>query len=413
MTSIDIERLRGRMEALAAIGADPGGGITRYAFSPEERAAKDLVGDMLRAAGLSTFEDAAGNLFGRLEGAEADAPALIVGSHIDTVPNGGMFDGALGVMAAVECVHAIAASGTTIRHPIEVVAFTDEEGARFRRGVFGSKAFTGVDVSPWAQLRDVWGQDARSVMAAGGVDADRLSDAEREPATVLAFLELHIEQGEVLSSQGERVGIVEGIVGIRRLVVRFDGVANHAGTTPMAMRRDALLAGAELALATEAIAVAAGAGAVGTVGTFEVTPGAANVIPGSTELNVEFRALDPDVLARCIVDARERARGIASTRQLAVELEETVDTPPVMMDSRLVDRLVRAARASNTSVLRMPSGAGHDAMILAQRYPTAMLFVPSRDGISHNPAEWTDWDDIGPATQLLCDTMIDVATRGL
>jgi len=413
VTSIDIERLRARMETLAAIGADPGGGITRYAFSPEERAAKDLVGGMLREAGLSTFEDAAGNLFGRLEGAEADAPALIVGSHIDTVPNGGMFDGALGVMAAVECVHAIAASGATLRHPIEVVAFTDEEGARFRRGVFGSKAFTGVDVAPWAELRDVWGQDARSVMAAAGVDADRLADAEREPATVLAFLELHIEQGEVLSSQGERVGIVEGIVGIRRLLVRFDGVANHAGTTPMAMRRDALLAGAELALATEAIAVAAGSGAVGTVGTFEVTPGAANVIPGSAQLHVEFRALDPDVLARCIAEARERAQRIASTRRMAVVLEETVDTPPVLMDARLVDRLERAARASDTSVLRMPSGAGHDAMILAQRYPTAMLFVPSRDGISHNPAEWTDWDDIGPATQLLCDTMIDVATRGL
>jgi len=413
MIRIDMARLQRRMETLAEFGADPSGGISRYAFSPEERAAKDYLTQVMRGLGLTTAEDAAGNLFGRLAGREPEAPALLLGSHIDTVPNGGMFDGALGVMVALEVVESMVVAGFVPRHPIEIVAFSDEDGARFRRGVFGSKAFAGVDVSAWAGLKDIWGTPASEVFAAAGLDVHKLADAERDPSSVLAFLELHIEQGEVLSSRSERVGVVEGIVGIRRWGVRFEGVANHAGTTPMPLRRDALLGGALLALATERIAIEAGGGAVGTVGSFGVTPGAANVIPGAVEMTVEFRALDEDSLTRCMEAARSEALAIAAARSLTVTLQETVRTPAVMMDPRLVARFEAAAEASSTPIRRMPSGAGHDAMILAQRVPTAMLFVPSRAGISHNPAEWTDWVDIAPAAQLLCDAAANLAESGL
>jgi allantoate deiminase len=368
------------LEEAAGIGADPRGGISRFAWTPELAQANEWFVRRLEELGLATEVDAAGNVFGRWE--VGGGSAVLTGSHLDTVPNGGRFDGALGVLAALEAVRTLQREGVEPRRPLWVVSFNDEEGARFRTGMLGSRVFAGeVDAEDWRR------RGVADAMAEAGFDFDRLQDA-RGIDRVGAYVELHIEQGPVLERAGIDVGIVTGIVGLLGFRARLVGEANHAGTTPMDLRRDALagMSRAVLALRDEA---RARDDMTANVGMCTVAPGGFNVIPGVVEFSVDVRSPTREGFTRVDRFARDTLQRITGEEGLALELEETHRLEPVPLDAALQDTLQRAAEQEGASYMRMASGAGHDAMVLGRHIPAAMLFVPSRGGVSHNPDEYT------------------------
>ena len=404
----DGARLRRSLERLSGFGAHPDGGARRIAFSEDERAAREwLVGEM-EAAGLAVRTDPAGNLFGRREGREP-LPAILFGSHLDTVPRGGHFDGALGVLGALEVLRSLADQRIETRHPLEMAVWCDEEGAHFRNGLFGSRAATSG--TPPGEL-DRTGEDGLSLhewLEKYGEDPRALDRAVLDPRTVRAFFELHVEQGGTLERDGARLGVVEGIVGIHRFEARLTGSQNHAGTTPMAERRDAMLAAARLIAAVHEEIRRKPGGQVGNVGQFAVEPSAANVIPGVTRFPIELRDLDDAVVDDLIARIGARAERIAADTGCAAELTRTLREPPATMDPGLREVLRRLARDRGHEPVSLPSRAGHDAQNLARHgIPTAMIFVPSQGGISHAPEERTSWEDCALGAELLRDAVLAV-----
>jgi allantoate deiminase len=371
---------------LAEIGRPTGDGVTRVAWSRELFAAYDFVGERMRALGLDVSIDAAGNLFGRWN-AGSGAP-VVVGSHLDTVPSGGAFDGALGVVSAVHAVARLKDEGFEPARPLWIVAFMDEEGTRFGSALFGSRAFTGEDVSAFGDRVDDDGIALREAMAEASFDFDRVAEADAV-RDVAAFVELHVEQGPVLEAEGQEIGVVTSIVGLRGYRVRLRGQANHAGTTPMRLRRDALAGAARIALELRAYACSR-ENVTANVGKLTVEPGGANVVPGSADFTIDVRAATAEAIAELERQVEETVAAIAAAEQLEAELQQTFALDPVTLDARLVEAVERAAESEGASWRRLPSGAGHDAMLVARRgVPTAMIFVPSREGISHAPEEYT------------------------
>jgi hydantoinase/carbamoylase family amidase len=374
-----VSSLAADLEAAAQIGADAGG-VTRFAWSPELAQANAWLGERLAALGLETEIDAAGNVIGRWRTGEGKAVAL--GSHLDTVPRGGRYDGALGVLAALDVVRKLQADGLAPRRPVWVVSFNDEEGGRFQTGMLGSRAFVGdLDLADWRAR----GVDA--AMTEAGFDFDRLPEA-RGVGEVGVYLELHIEQGPTLEAEGVDLGVVTAITGMLGFRARFVGEANHAGTTPMALRRDALAGAARAVLALREEARARD-DMTANVGVIRAEPGGFNVIPGGAELTIDVRSPTPDGFERLDVFVHETFETIAAEESLGLELRETHRKVPVALDPGLQDVLEESARAEGATVRRMPSGAGHDAMVLAKHVPAGMLFVPSRGGLSHCPEEYT------------------------
>jgi hydantoinase/carbamoylase family amidase len=370
---------------LAAIGAD-GDGVTRLAWSAELEDALDWCAGRMRDAGLAVERDPAGNLIGRWE--SGSGTAVVAGSHLDTVPAGGRFDGALGVLAALDAVRRLRAEGFEPARPIWVVAFMDEEGARFGTPMFGSRAFAGDAPSELGQLADRDGTALAEAMRSRGLDLAGLPRAARVDR-VGAYLELHIEQGPVLEDRGLELGVVTGIDGILGLRVTFTGSAGHAGTTPMSARRDALVGAARLVGELRGAARAKGTFRA-TVGTIACEPGAHNVIPARARMAVDLRASDgaalddADALVRRLVDE------IATVEGLDAEIAQAFRNEPVLMAPELVAVLEQAAADAGARFVRMTSGAAHDAMVIARHAPAAMLFVPSRAGVSHAPEEFTE-----------------------
>ena len=367
------------LEEVALLGADDGG-VSRFAWTPELARANAWLVDHLTELGLTAEVDPAGNVLGRWD--EGEGGAVLVGSHLDTVPRGGRYDGALGVLAALDVVRRLKADGTALRRPLWVVSFNDEEGSRFQTGMLGSRAFVGdLDLEDWRR------RGVADAMAAAGFDFERLPQA-RTVDDVGAYLELHIEQGPVLEQEGIDLGVVTAISGLLGFRVRLTGQANHAGTTPMTSRRDALAGAARIALELRDEARARG-DMTANVGILDVQPGGFNVIPGVAEFTVDVRAGEADAYERIERFARELFERVASEEQLALDVSVTHRKKPVPLDPELQDLLESAAAEEGASVRRMPSGAGHDAMILGPHVPAAMLFVPSRAGISHSPDEFT------------------------
>ena len=367
------------LEAAARIGADDGG-VSRFAWTPELAEANDWLVARLRELGLSAKVDPAGNVLGRWEAGAGTA--VLVGSHLDTVPRGGRFDGALGVLAALDVVRSLREEGVEPCRPIWIVSFNDEEGSRFQTGMLGSRAFVGdVDLEDWRR------RGVAEAMEAAGFDFARLA-AARAVDGVGAYFELHIEQGPVLEQEGVDLGIVTAISGLLGFRVRLTGEANHAGTTPMPMRRDALAGAARVVLALREEARARG-DMTANVGILTVEPGGFNVIPGAAEFTVDARAGEPDAFERVERFVRETVERVAAEEQLGVEIAPTHRKPPTPLDPELQEVLAAAAAEEGASVRPMASGAGHDAMVLAKHVPAAMLFVPSRGGISHSPDEYT------------------------
>lgn len=390
-------RLMARLDALAAYTDDPPK-LTRLCLSDAHRRAAEQFIVWAREAGLSARIDPVGNVRARYNGATPDAPALMIGSHVDTVRDAGRYDGALGALAALSVVEGLAAQGRRLDVAIEVVAFGDEEGVRFPRTLTGSRGLVGVSEPETLAQRDADGVSMREALKAFGGDPDHLGAARAEG--VAAFVELHIEQGPVLEAEGRPLGVVSAINGATRLSAVVSGTAGHAGASPMNLRRDALAAAAEMILAIEARARGE-AELVATVGRLDVEPGAVNVVPGQARFSIDVRApLDPS-RRRAVADIAASLLAIARRRGVTLELTPTHEAAAYICHPAIVAGLQAAVAAVGVEPRLLPSGAGHDTMVMGQRWPAGMLFVRCQGGVSHNPAESISEDDCAIALAAL------------
>ncbi len=401
---ISPERLMARVASLGRIGALAGGGVCRLALSDADKAGRDWLVAEMEALGLTVFIDAIGNIWGLRAGTGAGAPVMI-GSHIDTVATGGLYDGALGVLAGLEVVAALDGAGIETAMPIAVAAFTNEEGARFAPDMMGSGVYQGaLDLDTMLATRAT---DGGGVV---GEELDRIGYRGTDaPITPAAYLELHIEQGPVLEQEGTRIGAVTGVQGIHWTEFTVHGQSNHAGTTPMALRRDAGQVATRIALAADRIAAELGPPQVATVGVFELSPGLINVVPEQARLTVDLRNTDGAALDAATARLLAEARAAAEAAGCTVEHRALARFAPVVFDEALVGKVAQAAAARQLSVKRMPSGAGHDAQMFAPDCPTAMIFIPSEKGLSHNVKEHSDKRDIVAGAQVLLDLVCDLA----
>jgi allantoate deiminase len=399
--------LAGDLAAAARFGARPGGGIDRFAWTPPLADVTAWVGEQLERLGLAVEVDAAGNLLGRWEA--GDGPAVMTASHLDTVPAGGAYDGALGVLAAVEAIRRLRREDFVPARPIWVGAFMDEEGTRFGTSLFGSRAFCGEDLGEALAVRDRDGVSVAEAMAARGFDPARVGEAARV-GEVGAYVELHIEQGPVLWTRGGRLGVVEAICGVVGARVTFSGEANHAGTTPPGLRRDALAGAARLVVALREETLRRD-DLRATAGDIRVAPGAHNVIPGTCELTVDLRPAGPEAYEGLLDWFAELVDRIAAQERLSASVRIDHRLEPAVMDPAVIAAIEAAAGAEGVEPLRMVSGAGHDAMLVGRRAAAGMLFVPSRDGISHSPVEFTEPADCELGARVLARTLRELSAR--
>jgi allantoate deiminase len=396
-----------RAELLARCSDEPGR-ITRLYGTPAHASASGTLADWMRVAGMTVERDAIGNVVGRLEGVRADAPALMLGSHLDSVRDAGRWDGTLGVLVAIAVAERLQAAGRRPAVPVEIVAFADEEGTRFGTAFLGSAVLTGRFDPADLRRIDAAGTSLHDAIAEYGGDPGGLDAAARAPDSLAAYVEVHIEQGPVLDERGVALGVVSAIAGQTRVALGFSGVAGHAGTVPMELRRDALCAAADMVLAAEALARET-AGLVATVGRLAVEPGAPNVIPGRAELSLDVRHSDDAERVAAAGRLRELAEEAAEARGVEVAWEELLDQPAVGCDPALRERLARAAEAAGVSAPTLPSGAGHDAAMMAAIAPVAMLFVRCAGGVSHHPDESVAEADVAVAVDALAAFVEDLA----
>ena len=407
---VDALKLRERLEGLSVFGRPAGGsfqdGVSRVAFSDADVAGRRYVIDLMRAAGLQPRIDPAGNIFAKRAGTDASLPPILFGSHIDSVPNGGNFDGDLGSLAALGVIEALDRANVRTRHPLEIVVWSAEEGVAFGRGLAASRIVAG-DVKP-ADMDAVWNGIRRgdAVRKIGG-DPDRIMEAVRPKGAHHAYLELHIEQGGTLERDRVAIGVVQGIVSIERYSAVVTGFANHAGATMMADRQDALVAASHLTLAVREAVTARPGKQVGTVGQLNVEPNAPNVIPGVVRMTIELRDLATPTLTAIMADIRQRAAAIATQSKTTIEITELSRNPPALAEEGVQRAIERAAGSLGLSTRRQPSFAGHDAQMMAVLGPMGMIFVPSVAGISHSPRELTRWEDCANGANVLLGAILE------
>jgi N-carbamoyl-L-amino-acid hydrolase len=402
---IDAARLAARIDALGAVGAISGGGVCRLALSDEDRAARDLVVGWMQESGLAVSIDVIGNVVGVRNGKEA-GPPVMMGSHIDTVRNGGRYDGNLGVLAGLEIVATLNDAGITTRLPLAVAFFTNEEGARFNPDMMGSLVYVG-------------GLQLEQALATVGIDGESVNDCLQKigyagtvpcgAASVQAYLELHVEQGPVLDSEAITIGAVEGVQGISWTEFTLQGVSNHAGTTPMRLRHDAGYVACAIANFARAIARDLGGDQVATVGAIDLAPNLVNVIACKAVLTVDLRNTDEAILQEAERRLHAYANAIAATEGVTLSHRTLARFEPVAFNPALVTLVEATARRLGHSVRRLPSGAGHDAQMLARICPAAMIFVPSIGGISHNVKEFTKPADIEAGANVLLQAVLQLA----
>src|SRR6266850_358203 len=414
--TIDKRRLMRDLNAIGRIGIGDHGSVTRLVFSIKELRSRQVLIHLMRQAGLKIHVDAIGNIFGRLDGADPKAPALLAGSHLDTVIHGGKYDGPVGVIGALEAVRTIRENKITLRAPLEVVCFIGEESSRFGFSTLGSSLVAGeVHTKDLTNAVDAQGTKLADVLSSLGISPRNLSRLARDPKSMKAYLELHIEQGPILEAKAKRIGLVTSIAAPSRFKIVFTGQADHSGTTPMEMRKDALVAAAQLIEYVEKIcrkfsSMEKGR-VVGTVGAMKIEPGVINAVPGRAELSIDIRSTSAQAKDKVARLVKQRGATIARDRGIAIEVLNIRAEEPVPLDKRLlrITRQLCDEKAIDYEI--MPSGAGHDAMQMAKITPAGMIFIPSRRGISHNPLEWTDPDDIALGAQLLMETMIRVGNE--
>jgi allantoate deiminase len=396
-----------RADLLARCSHGPG--ITRVYGTPAHSSASGTVSGWMKAAGMTVRRDAVGNAIGRYEGRDPDAAPLLLGSHLDTVRDAGRWDGVLGVLTAIAVVERLNTEGARPAMPIEVVAFADEEGTRFGTGFLGSSVLAGRLEEAELERLDAEGVTLRGAIREYGGDPEGLAAAARAPGSLAGYAEVHIEQGPVLDERGAPLGIVSAISGQTRAKLRFSGTAGHAGTVPMELRHDALGAAADVVLAAEALARKT-AGLVATVGRLDVQPGAPNVIPGGAELSLDVRHPEDAERAAAVARLRERAAEAAAGRGVDLEWDGVLDQPAVRCDSALSERMAGAAAAAvGAEPPRLPSGAGHDAAVVATIAPVTTLFVRCAGGVSHHPDESVAEADVALAVDALARFVKDLA----
>lgn len=392
--------LKGRigqmMTDIAELGRDERGGYTRLAFSDADREVRDYLVGQMQAAGLKVREDAFGNVFARTH-ADESLPAVLLGSHADSVPQGGNYDGIAGIVSAIAVAETAQREGW--KRPVEAVLFMAEESSRFGAANLGSKAMTGALPADAADYTDSTGRTLAEVMEERGLIAENVPYVKK----VRAFLELHIEQGRVLDSQLRMLGIVTGIAAPHRYRLTIKGRADHSGATPMNFRRDALTGASEMILRIEELAQAnAKRDVIATVGRLEVRPNAINVVPGEVTMDIDLRGTNEDNINRLCIAILENVDAISQKRNLGVQLETITEEEPALLDAELIALLADCAAELGERAMQLPSGAGHDALYMTRLAPVGMIFVPSKDGISHNASEHTELADIVRGANLLC-----------
>lgn len=400
---VNAARLERRLEDLSACGRPAGGtfadGVSRVAYSDADLAGRNYAMNAMRDAGLKPRIDPAGNIFGARAGMDLSLPRILFGSHIDSVPNGGNFDGDVGSMSAIELMQTLEEHHVTTKHPLEMVIWSNEENlvgspaaaGGLDRGVRG-RVYNGIRMEDG--LRKIGG------------DPTRLAEARIAPHSFCCYLELHIEQGGTLDKAKIPIGVVEGIVSIDEYEVEFHGFANHAGTTPMPERRNALLAAAKLIEAVQDVVTRVPGRQVGTVGQIEVFPNAHNVVPGLVKLSVELRDLSAEKIARLGDEFQQRAQEIARQTGTEVQIKKVDHDPPAMADPEIQAKIEQAAAGLGLKTMRLASGAGHDAQWMARLAPMGMIFIPSIGGISHAPKELTSWQDCANGANVLLETVL-------
>ena len=404
--AISAERLMSRIRRMGEVGALPGGGVCRLALTDEDKAGRDLLVSWMKELGLEVSIDVIGNIWGVRAGAEQGAPVMM-GSHIDTVATGGLYDGAAGVLVGLEVIDALNAAGAKTRHPVAVAAFSNEEGARFAPDMMGSGVHQGA-----LDLKEMLATVATDGNGVFGEELERIGYAgDIPPATLTprAYLELHVEQGPVLEQEKIQIGAVTGVQGISWTEYVIEGQSNHAGTTPMSMRHDAGAVAAAIAVEARAIATDFGPPQVSTVGVLEVSPGLVNVVPLRARLTVDLRNTDDDLLKAAENRLMAAAEAAAKAEGCTLKTRSLARFAPVVFDETVVAKVEAAAMERQMSVKRMPSGAGHDAQMFAPNCPTAMVFVPSEAGLSHNIKEHTEEADLVAGAQVLLDVVVDLA----
>ena len=406
-----LERIQKDIEALAAFNANPGNGLTRLSFSEEHRRAQDYIISQMKEAGLSVRVDACGTIIGRLEGTDPAAACVMTGSHFDSVRCGGNFDGQAGVVAALETARVFKDENICPLCSVEFIAMIEEEGTRFGSGLFASRAMTGkVTAEELAENKDAAGISTGEAMRAFGLPPSEYRNAVRKKGEIRNFLELHIEQGPILEAAGIDVGIVETIVGIQELEVIIKGRPDHAGTTPMDMRADAMVAAARTAVAANEAAISAGEGTVATVGKLEVKPGSFNIVPGEVDFFIDIRSKKQTCIDKVREAVVENLNALtAENSGLTYELKIMLETLPVDTDRNVCDLIEKNAESLGFSSCRMLSGAGHDAMVMADITDIGLIFVQSRGGRSHCPDEWTDYELLQKGAEVLCRTVESLA----
>jgi N-carbamoyl-L-amino-acid hydrolase len=395
------QRLNAHLGALSEFGKNPEGGVSRLAYSDADRLGREYVIGLMRRANLNVSIDAAGNIIGRRNGSDPSLSPLLLGSHIDSVPNGGNYDGNVGSLGAIEVAQTLTDRKVTTRHPLEVIIFQNEEG-----GLIGSRALSGELQEKELELVSRSGKTIREGIKFIGGNPEKLAEVRRKPGDIAAYLELHIEQGGTLEREKIDIGIVEGIVGIHWWDVTIEGFANHAGTTPMDQRQDALLAAAKFIETVNRVVSSVPGRQVGTVGRIQAFPGAPNVIPGKVVLSLELRDLDSEKIQMLYQRIYGEAQRIAQTSGTKFDFKEINVNVPAPTDARIQQLISEAARELGLSTKLMPSGAGHDAQSMARLGPVGMIFIPSIGGISHSPSEYSRPEDIANGANVLLQTLL-------
>ena len=390
-----------RIKALSQFGANPEGGVSRVAYSDADIAGRQYVMGLMKNAGLEVSIDKAGNIIGKRKGKNNNLPAIAFGSHMDSVPGGGNYDGDVGSLGAIECIELMNENNIVTEHPLEVFIFQNEEG-----GLVGSEAISGILTEEELSLVSSSGKTLRQGMIDIGGDPTRFREAARKKGDFKAFLELHIEQGGFLDREGINIGVVEGIVGIKQWMVTFTGKANHAGTTPMDQRQDAMLAAAKFVVETNRIARSIEGRQVATNGKINALPGAPNVIPGKVEMTLEIRDLDFEKILAVFDKIELAAKTIEKETGVAISYSDLNEDIPAMTDKRIQNLIAASAKNLGLTHKFMPSGAGHDTQDMARIAPTGMIFVPSKDGISHSPKEFTSPQDMANGASVLLQTIL-------
>ncbi len=398
---VNSNRLWSRIHELSSIGQTPDNGVTRFSYTDVEHEANEQVKKYMEEAGLEVTFDAVGNVIGTLPGSK-DLPAILLGSHLDTVPNGGKFDGSLGVLTAIEVVQSLQEQNIHLNHPVKVIAFKDEEGSRFGFGMIGSLAVAGNLQKKDLQRKDANGVSLHDAMIKQGYSPENILEARMDD--VKLYLELHIEQGKVLEKENVPVGVVTGIAGPLWLKFSLIGQAEHAGATPMNQRKDPLVAASLIISETEKLAKKY-ENAVATVGTISLAPGGVNVIPGSVEFTIDIRDVKEELRDQLEKQIKDYAATITAEREIDLSIEDLQRVAPVLCSNEIQNTIKESIADQGYPVISLPSGAGHDGMQFKDRFPVGMIFVRSQHGISHNPQEFTTKEDAKAGAETMLKTV--------